>query len=50
MGEDNLKSLHKWKNYEAILKHHDIYVSTNLMKRKTEFKTTKKIKVIDAPL
>lgn len=26
MGEDNLKSLHKWKNYEVILERHDIYV------------------------
>jgi nicotinate-nucleotide adenylyltransferase len=26
MGEDNLNSLHKWKNYEVILQHHDIYV------------------------
>lgn len=26
MGEDNLRSLHKWKNYELILKNHDIYV------------------------
>lgn len=26
MGEDNLNSLHKWKNYEVILKNHDIYV------------------------
>ena len=26
MGEDNLNSLHKWKNYEVILHHHDIYV------------------------
>ena len=26
MGEDNLKGLHKWKNYEAILEHHHIYV------------------------
>ncbi|MBN8640818.1 MAG: nicotinate-nucleotide adenylyltransferase [Flavobacteriales bacterium] len=26
MGEDNLNSLHKWKNYEVILEHHDIYV------------------------
>lgn len=26
MGEDNLKSLHKWKNYEYILENHDIYV------------------------
>ncbi|MEE9438226.1 MAG: nicotinate (nicotinamide) nucleotide adenylyltransferase [Saprospiraceae bacterium] len=26
MGGDNLGSFHKWKNYEIILKHHDIYV------------------------
>ena len=26
MGEDNLNSLHKWKNYEVILHNHDIYV------------------------
>ena len=26
MGEDNLKSLHKWKNYETILENHHIYV------------------------
>lgn len=26
MGEDNLKSLHKWKNYGVILERHDIYV------------------------
>lgn len=26
MGEDNLRSLHKWKNYEYILEHHGIYV------------------------
>ncbi|OYQ31841.1 nicotinic acid mononucleotide adenylyltransferase [Flavobacterium cyanobacteriorum] len=26
MGEDNLNSLHKWKNYEVILENHDIYV------------------------
>ena len=26
MGEDNLKSLHKWKNYEVILENHEIYV------------------------
>ena len=26
MGEDNLNSFHKWKNYEAILQHHHIYV------------------------
>ena len=26
MGEDNLNSLHKWKNYEYILHHYDIYI------------------------
>lgn len=26
MGEDNLSTLHKWKNYEAIVKYYPIYV------------------------
>ena len=26
MGEDNLRTLHKWKNYEEILNNHTIYV------------------------
>ena len=26
MGSDNIKSLHKWKNYKEILKYHRIYV------------------------
>lgn len=26
MGEDNLKSFHKWKNYEVILENHNVYV------------------------
>lgn len=26
MGADNLSNFHKWKNYEEILKHHDLYV------------------------
>jgi nicotinate-nucleotide adenylyltransferase len=41
MGEDNLKSLHKWKNYEAILKHHDIYVYPRISSEEEniEFKT-----------
>ncbi len=30
MGEDNLKSLHKWKNYEVILENHDVYVYPRL--------------------
>ena len=30
MGEDNLKSLHKWKNFEVILQNHPIYVYPRL--------------------
>lgn len=30
MGEDNLKSLHKWKNYELILANHHVYVYPRL--------------------
>jgi nicotinate-nucleotide adenylyltransferase len=30
MGEDNLNSLHKWKNYEVILQNHQIYVYPRL--------------------
>ncbi|WP_309607909.1 nicotinate (nicotinamide) nucleotide adenylyltransferase [Flavobacterium sp.] len=30
MGEDNLNSLHKWKNYEVILQNHGIYVYPRL--------------------
>ncbi|CAN5118037.1 nicotinate (nicotinamide) nucleotide adenylyltransferase [soil metagenome] len=26
MGADNLSTLHKWKNYETILKHYQVYV------------------------
>lgn len=26
MGEDNLRTFHKWKNYEAILENHKLYV------------------------
>jgi nicotinate-nucleotide adenylyltransferase len=36
MGEDNLNSLHKWKNYEAILQHHEIYVYPRLNSREMD--------------
>ena len=26
MGEDNLRTFHKWRNYESILAHHPILV------------------------
>lgn len=52
MGEDNLKSFHKWKNYEAILAHHEIYVYPRLdaTAENPLFKNHPKIHLIDAPV
>ncbi|MFY7937429.1 MAG: nicotinate (nicotinamide) nucleotide adenylyltransferase [Flavobacterium sp.] len=52
MGEDNLNSLHKWKNYEAILKHHHIYVYPRLNSGEIEKQivNSSKIHRIDAPV
>jgi len=52
MGEDNLKSLHKWKNYEAILEHHHIYVYPRISEGKieTKFDNHPKIHKVAAPI
>lgn len=52
MGEDNLKSFHKWKNYEVILEHHDLYVYPRLSEGSMpkQFKEHPKIHRIDAPI
>ena len=52
MGEDNLKSFHKWKNYELILENNHIYVYPRLSKGKieTQFDNHPKIHHVDAPI
>ena len=52
MGEDNLKSFHKWKNHELILKHHSIYVYPRLSQGKieTQFNNHPKILNVSAPI
>jgi nicotinate-nucleotide adenylyltransferase len=52
MGEDNLNSLHKWKNYEVILNNHDIYVYPRLNSGEisSEFINNPKIHRIGAPV
>lgn len=52
MGEDNLKSLHKWKNYELILERHNIYVYPRISKGTIEhqFNNHPKIVQVDAPI
>lgn len=52
MGEDNLNSLHKWKNYEVILQNHDIYVYPRAASGEmdTQFSNHPKIHRIGAPI
>ena len=52
MGEDNLKSFHKWKNYELILENHHIYVYPRISENKiqTQFDGHKKIHPVNAPI
>lgn len=52
MGEDNLKSLHKWKNFEVILDRYSIYVYPRISEGivETQFNDHGKIQMIDAPI
>lgn len=52
MGEDNLKSFHKWKNYEIILAHHEIYVYPRLSAEEDvlQLKNHPKIHFVAAPV
>ncbi len=52
MGEDNLKSFHKWKNYEQILENHHIYVYPRISEGKvdTQFDNHPKIHSVNAPI
>lgn len=53
MGEDNLASFHKWKNYEVILENHEIYVYPRVHNGKkiiTQFHNHPKVHITDAPI
>lgn len=52
MGEDNLKGLHKWKNYEIILENHDIYVYPRISEGQvdSQFNEHPRIKKVAAPI
>lgn len=52
MGEDNLKSFHKWKNYETILELYAIYVYPRVSEGTVDhqFKGHPKITKVDAPI
>jgi nicotinate-nucleotide adenylyltransferase len=52
MGEDNLKSFHKWKNYDVISSRHSIYVYPRISKGEVLEKWLKEetISLVDAPI
>ena len=51
MGEDNLNSFHKWKNFEVILDQYEILVYPRIAeKNENSFAGHAKIKMISAPI
>ncbi len=52
MGEDNLKSFHKWKNYEVILENHDLYIYPRVGEEPTPngLKEHPRVNITEAPI
>jgi nicotinate-nucleotide adenylyltransferase len=50
MGEDNLESFTKWKNYEEILKHHKLYVYPRPNSNSGDLKSHPNVIMTNAPL
>ncbi len=52
MGQDNLASFHKWKNFEAILEYYKIYVYPRLTQKTVQerFLTHPNIHFVKAPI
>jgi nicotinate-nucleotide adenylyltransferase len=53
MGEDNLKSLHKWKNADILIKNHHIIVYPRVFegeKKDSEYLQHENISLIKAPV
>lgn len=52
MGEDNLRTFHKWKNYKVILENYSVFVYPRIAvgSENLEFKNHPKIHLLDAPI
>lgn len=50
MGADNLESFPKWKNYEEILKHYQLYVYPRPKNDGGELKNHPQVKLVNAPM
>ncbi len=52
MGEDNLQSFQKWKNYETILQNHQLYVYPRVYenKKSSDLQSHSKVHFVAAPI
>jgi len=50
MGGDNIGSFHKWKNYEVILKYHNIFVYSRPNYELGDLANHPKVTILEAPL
>ena len=50
MGSDNLENFHKWKNFEEILKYHELYVYPRTNTKENELINHSKVKIVNAPI
>jgi len=50
LGSDNLENFHKWKNYEQILEHNELYVYPRKGSSGGDLINHPKVKVLDAPM
>jgi nicotinate-nucleotide adenylyltransferase len=50
MGSDNLSTFHKWKNYEEILKYHQLYIYPRPLQSGENYKQHPQVNFVDAPV
>lgn len=50
MGSDNLATFKKWKNWELIIEHHELYIYQRPGSDGGDLKNHRNVKLIDAPL
>ncbi len=50
LGEDNLATFHRWKNYAHILEHYSLYVYPRPQARDTDLRHHEKVTWVEAPL
>ena len=50
MGADNLSNFHKWKNYEEIIKNHELYVYPRVKSERCDLQNHPQVKLVAAPI